>query len=454
MRFNLYCCNSIHILSLSFQNDTMYIVAMNRATKPTHQQVIKGIPDITNDMMTLKPLLLLQKSQQNLPRKSLSDAINSFDIRSSGTVIPNETQPRLIRWCHSHRIHAIHDNHIIRYEPIYGSKNASEMILTMTIWECKKPYDDRKFTFDGECTKEERDLRRCYATVAILNRGADDGFTYPKNVGYPLDESISDHYMLEIHYETTSNAVEHDTSGIRIYHTPIKRKYDAGVMSIAIVPSFQHAIPPGFKRVISMGHCVSKCTAEALPYDGINVFGVGMRTHEMGRSIKVRLIRDGIEMAPIAQEMKISHRYLENRVINVTRKVMPGDHITIECTYNSYQRKRLTLGGESEVEETCMAWLMYYPRQEQLVACDSRTNINVLLRALGIESMTKKAIITNPPEYAGRTLENHLQLYDWRNHFSNFDSTIKTAQYDAFCKSAFVSSQVSFNASRETFIGF
>jgi hypothetical protein len=53
-------------------------------------------------------------------------------------------------------------------------------------------------------------------------------------------------------------------------------------------------------------------------------------------------------------------------------------------------------------------------------------------------------VITSPEKYAGRTLERHLQLYDWKNEYDAFDRQIKSASFDGICNSAFVSSQVSF----------
>jgi hypothetical protein len=52
-------------------------------------------------------------------------------------------------------------------------------------------------------------------------------------------------------------------------------------------------------------------------------------------------------------------------------------------------------------------------------------------------------VIKSPEKYAGRTLERHLQLYDWKNEYDTFDRMIKTSSFDGICNSAFVSSRVS-----------
>lgn len=52
-------------------------------------------------------------------------------------------------------------------------------------------------------------------------------------------------------------------------------------------------------------------------------------------------------------------------------------------------------------------------------------------------------MIKSPEKYAGRTLEKHLQLYDWKNEYDAFDRIIKTSSFDGICNSAVVSSPVS-----------
>lgn len=53
-------------------------------------------------------------------------------------------------------------------------------------------------------------------------------------------------------------------------------------------------------------------------------------------------------------------------------------------------------------------------------------------------------VIKSPQKYAGRTLEGHLRLYDWKNEFYTFERTIKTSSFDGMCNSAYVPSKVGF----------
>lgn len=330
----------------------------------------------------VKSLLLLQRSSQKKPDRN---QIESFEIRS-GKVKLSESSPELLKWCHTHKLKDINRNQIVRYEPVFSSPESLKFISFMRIYECcKTPIDSLASHDDEQCSERLKLDRKCFTVLASWSRGS-EGFSYPKDVGYPISET-TDNFLLEIHYQIGDKASHEDSSGFRIYHTSERRKFDAGTISIAIRPNFLHIIAPGFKRVISVAHCTPECTQKALAPEGINVFGVNMQTHSLGRKIKLGIVRNGEEIEPLALESSLNSNYLENRVFDKVKKILPGDHVTVECTYNTFKREQFTLGGESADEEVCMATLMYYPKQEQLVSCYSQSNIANLLKALGIENL-------------------------------------------------------------------
>jgi hypothetical protein len=340
-------------------------------------------------MMALHPvksLLLLQRSSQKRPEKvrNQSSVVESMEIRNEKVKL-SESSPELLKWCHTHKLKDIKRNQIIRYEPLFSSPDSQKYISFMRVYECKTPIDNMPSHDDEECSERLKMERKCFAVVATWSRGS-EGFTYPKDVGYPISDT-TDNLLLEVHYQLDEKASLEDSSGFRIYHTQSLRKFDAGTLSIAIRPNFLHIIAPGFKRIISVAHCTSDCTQKALSSEGINVFGVNMQTHSLGRKIKIGIVRNGEELEPLAQESNLNSEYLENHVFEKAKKILPGDHVTVECTYNTFKREQFTLGGESADEEVCMATLMYYPKQEQLVSCYSQSNIANLLKALGIENL-------------------------------------------------------------------
>lgn len=355
----------------------MNVIFLNHSEKPKRGQ-IKILPDPMMAIHPVKPLLLLQRSSQ---KKPTDKSISQVEIRVEKVKL-SESSPVILRWCHTHKLKDLKGGHVVRYEPVFEPSDSQSVISFMRLYECKSIGESHD---DEECSERLKAERKCFTVVATWSRGS-EGFSFPKDVSYPVGES-TDNFLLEVHYQLGEKKSHEDSSGFRVFHTQTRRRFDAGTLAIAIRPNFLHIIAPGFKRVISVAHCTSDCTQKALAPEGINVFGVNMQTHSLGRKIKVGIVRNGEEVEPLAQESNLNYDYLENRVFDRVKKVLPGDHITVECTYNTFKREQFTLGGLSADEEVCMAQLMYYPKQEQLASCYSQSNIGNLLKALGIENL-------------------------------------------------------------------
>lgn len=220
------------------------------------------------------------------------------------------------------------------------------------------------------------------------------GFTFPLEAGYPLDTKQIKYYLLETHYNNPENIGDEmvqptmvDNSGLKLFYTQALRKYDAGVLSVGMDPNWRHIIPPGQPYVVSEGHCITECTRQAFPYPGIFVFAVMMRTHAIGKQVRLRQIRGKEELPPIAQDNNIDPNYLEYRRLPNNIRVAPGDRLIAECTYDSSSRKSITLGGMTTKEETCLVLTLYYPRQKQLTACHSLPSLPTVLHSLGIQEL-------------------------------------------------------------------
>jgi hypothetical protein len=279
-----------------------------------------------------------------------------------------------------------------------------------------------------------KDAFKCSNIVARWSRGS-QGFVYPNSVGYTLDTNKANLYFIEIYYEPykiIDSGKIVDNSGIRFSYSNLKRQNNAGALVVGIHPGWTHIIPPGFRKVTSIGYCTGKLTEYALPKDGITIVGVQMLTHEMGKTIKVRVVRDGKELAPIAQEHNLDSEYLEYRVFNKGIKILPGDDIMVECSYDSFDKSKLTLGGYEVQQEMCQATLIYYPKQERLGSCLSKPKTHYFMKSLNIEKLTNVPPfpIELPEKYAGKTLEEHLKTYDWKTEFDHFERISKTSPFD------------------------
>ena len=151
------------------------------------------------------------------------------------------------------------------------------------------------------------------------------GFNYPPEAGYALDPHAGPrYYMLETLYANPRrDAFINDNSGLRLLYTDRLRVHDAGILSIGIDPNWRHIIPPGQPEVVSEGHCITECTGQTVPNNGINMFAVIMHTHELGKKVRLRQIRGGEELSPIAADANYDPKYQEYRRLQRPAKVYP-----------------------------------------------------------------------------------------------------------------------------------
>jgi hypothetical protein len=417
-----------------------------------------SLPDPEMALKPIQPLLLLQRpkfdssqsssssssssSSQSLKfQRKKDEMLETFDVRIKSKAMSNVT-----RACNTIKLNnaGIKRGHIIAHTPIFEPLMARNYILHMTVYECKKEKlstnnninNDEDEDEESSCLNQQK--YQCISIIASWSRGS-QGFVYPEDVGYPIESEtffIETLYLPLMRPNLSENDVKIiDNSGVRFTLTNKARKYDAGILLIGIQPIWTHIIPPGFRKVTSIGYCTGKCNHDAFSKDGIHVVGVQMQAHEMAQSIKVGLVRNGVELSPIAQDHQIDSEYLEYRLLNQPTQVLPGDDLLVECAYNSYDKTKLTLGGHEVQQEICQAFLVYYPKQNHLTSCQSKPKTKNFLKSLNIDklSLVPPFNIELPEKYAGRTLEEHLKIYNWKAEFDHFERITKTSPIDIVC---------------------
>lgn len=100
-------------------------------------------------------------------------------------------------------------------------------------------------------------------------------------------------------------------------------------------------------------------------------------------------IRKHEELLPIAYDGNVHAGYTEYRRISPPAKVLPGDRMVVECTYNSSQRDTITLGSLFTRGESCNVFAVYYPRQKKLTTCHSLPSFPTVLHSLGIAELSE-----------------------------------------------------------------
>lgn len=415
----------------------MKIVYMYHDDEPKRGSLQHGsLPYPELALKPIKSLLILQRPKFEKLEMKNDETIETFDVSMRNVTISPSNATKM---CRVVRLMGNKQGQIVAYKPIFEPTLAKNYIMHMIVYECKhyasqnqvnNIYDESDACLHGrnfECTN----------IVATWSRGS-QGFVYPNNVGYPLDTNNVNLYFLETYYEpfkTIGNPTIVDNSGIRFSFSYLRRQNNAGVLTVGIQPVWTHIIPPGFRKVTSIGYCTGKSNAFALPTEGITIVGVQMQTHEMGKTIKVRHVRNGKEFHSIAQDHNLDSEYLEYRIINKGIKVLPGDDLMVECSYDSYDKSKLTLGGYESQQEICQATLIYYPRQVKLSTCQSKPKTKNFLKSLNIDKLKNVPpfSIELPEKYAGKTLEEHLKTYDWKTEFDHFERISKTSPFDIIC---------------------
>ncbi|XP_014221453.1 MOXD1 homolog 2 [Trichogramma pretiosum] len=428
---------------LKITNDTLQVVWQYHVDEPASAA---GVLPADGAVKGMRPLYLVQRDVE--PRRISHQGTNARNIEPEPILHTWEllnAQVRLpmdqdtLLQCRVFSLPKIlRKHHVIRYEPVI--QGGLEYLHHMTLYECRgdeAKLIEAKKTNGTSCSGTDWLHAQCNTIAATWNLGS-EGFNYPPEAGYALDPYMGPRfYMLETHYSNPElDAFVTDSSGMRLTYTDKLRTHDAGVLSVGIDPNWRHIIPPGQPEVISEGHCIADCTGETVPESGVNVFAVIMHTHQLGKKVRLRQIRGGKELPPIASDSSYDPSYQEYRRLQRPVRVMPGDHLIAECTYSSQTRQTITLGGLTTKEETCLVSALYYPRID-LSLCYSLPALPTVLHSLGIDKLEGPSPlkIISPPELKGMTLEERLVTYDWERNFATFAEAMRTGTFKPLCLS-------------------
>ncbi|XP_063980293.1 MOXD1 homolog 2 [Diachasmimorpha longicaudata] len=420
---------------LKITNDTMQVVWQYHVEEPVSAA---GVLPPHGAVRGSRPLYLVQRDsppKRTARNQEVPSTIKTWDVLNQQVKLPMEEDTLL--WCRVVEMPRLsRKHHVIKYEPVIQPGN-QQYLHHMTLYECRGKESDLEAATNGTvCYQGDHPSLLCTSIAATWNLGS-EGFNYPPEAGYALDpESGPRYYMLETHYTNPllDNFIT-DSSGLRLVYTNQLRTHDAGILSVGIDPNWRHIIPPGQREVVSEGHCVTDCTGQTIPESGVNMFAVIMHTHQLGRKVRLRQIRAGEELPPIASDTNYDPNYQEYRRLQRPAKVYPGDHLVAECTYSSESRQTITLGGLTTREESCLVSALYYPRIE-LSLCYSLPSLPTVLQSLGIQKLKQGAtpvIIEAPAELAGMTLEERLMRYNWETSFQSFQEATHRGTFKPLC---------------------
>lgn len=81
--------------------------------------------------------------------------------------------------------------------------------------------------------------------------------------------------------------------------------------------------------------CGKDCLGASLPEEGVNVISTLVHAHLYGKKIKLRHIRNGVELPALAEDNHYDFNYQQSKMLKHEVKLLPGDELITECEYNT-----------------------------------------------------------------------------------------------------------------------
>ncbi|XP_069098968.1 putative DBH-like monooxygenase protein 2 isoform X2 [Pleurodeles waltl] len=251
-------------------------------------------------------------------------------------------------------------NHIYKFDSIIQDGN-EDVVHHILVYACP---NSTNVTIAPATCNDNPDFYACSEVIVGWAVGG-KAFTFPSNTGIPLGKGVAPTYVrLEIHYNNEMlQSGRKDSSGIRLYYTPVLREHDVGVLTTGIVPRALSFIPPRAESFNLYSLCktdvFNQVTGEVIP--DMQMFANLLHTHLTGTAVQVAQFRNGTQIGFLGRDMSYDFNLQETRQTEIM-PIKMGDELQTVCTYNTLGRANVTFGGISTTEEMCLAFLYYYPR--------------------------------------------------------------------------------------------
>ncbi|XP_070569758.1 DBH-like monooxygenase protein 1 homolog [Ptychodera flava] len=375
-----------------------------------------------------------------IPAMPTGDDLLTYEFLNPNISVPGDQDTTY--WCQAFKMPTLdRKHHMIKYEPVIQEGHEA-LVHHIIIYQCRYDVEDGYHGFGHECYSPNMPENLTTCTSAIISWAiGGGGFYLPEEAGFPLGEIENgdpNFVLMETHYDNPDQLDSFvDSSGIRIYYTPILREYDASIIELGNTVDYFHAIPPRLTSFTTVGFCSGDCLAEGLNGTSITIFASLLHAHLAGRGVRTRHIRNGEEQAVVAADDTYDFNFQEMRYLPDPVVVQPGDELITECSYNTEGRSSMTYGGLSTLEEMCLNFVYYYPRRS-LAKCESFLPFEISLIALcesdniviNYEEFPPTVVL--PASCAGRSVFDIMATQDWnKNIVREFESAYNIGYFSS-----------------------
>uniref|UniRef100_A0A8C9D4T2 DOMON domain-containing protein n=1 Tax=Panthera leo TaxID=9689 RepID=A0A8C9D4T2_PANLE len=276
-------------------------------------------------------------------------------------------------------------HHIFKFEPKLLKHNET-MVHHILVYACGNA--SVLPTGISDCYGADPAFSLCSQATGIGHKTWAGSYQFPDDVGVSIGTPLDPQWIrLEIHYSNFHNVPGvYDSSGIRLYYTAKLRKYDMGVLQLGFFTFPIHFIPPGAESFLSYGLCKTEKFEEmnGVPVPDIQVYGYLLHTHLAGRALQAVQYRNGTQLRIICKDDLYDFNLQETRDLPYRMEIKQGDELLVECHYQTLDRDSLTFGGPSTINEMCLIFLFYYPRNN-ISSCMGYPDIIHVAHELGEE---------------------------------------------------------------------
>ncbi|XP_063152745.1 putative DBH-like monooxygenase protein 2 [Candoia aspera] len=276
-------------------------------------------------------------------------------------------------------------HHIYKFEPVITPQNET-LVHHILVYAC----GNGSLLPSGvsDCYGADPDFSLCSQIVAGWAVGG-GAYTFPDETGISIGTPTDAQWIrLEVHY-SNFNLIPGliDSSGLRLFYTPELRPYDMGVLHTGIFTFPIHFIPPQADSFLSYGFCNTSLFDEinGTPTPDMHVFGYLLHTHLAGRGLRGVQYRNGKQLRVLCEDNKYDFNLQETRDLREHIILKSGDEFLVECRYQTTDRPEITFGGPSTLNEMCLIFLFYYPRNN-ISNCLGLPDIQYVANQLGQEA--------------------------------------------------------------------
>ena len=214
------------------------------------------------------------------------------------------------------------------------------------------------FVLHGSISEECGD--DTFINIAYVWAPGEGPLNLPPNVGGLLGSNGYKSLMLQIHYNNpTLDTGILDNSGVEVFYTSKKRKYDLGVLQIGDPFVYLRDQLVGDGLVQHTFDCPGSCSSASLN-QSVTVIREYLHMHQTGERMYNNQYRNGKLLRRGVVDFFDFDQSGSYSTIQPPFDIISGDSFQTSCYYDAGPNTTFGLGSSNEM---CMAFLFYYPRQ-------------------------------------------------------------------------------------------